>query len=175
MTKKAERYETPWQNDVELALGVRPDMVLWRQMTGKMCPPYKPNVFLQVAPDGLPDLVGFQIRRMEVMETVNPDSFQPLDRLANKFYAAWLGIECKTDVGKQSPAQVQWQKIIRAHHGIYILAPNGRWDIIWRALGQEPDEACAEEADRLRIELGIIGGASAQNKPIRNTRHRQGR
>lgn len=154
---KAKRTESPWLIDVELGLGSRPDIVLWRETNGVFARIDNPDAKIKVGTPGWPDLLGFQIRRYGEIFTAGKDSFTPVQMTRNRFYGQFFGIETKSSSGSQRAAQIQAEKIFRTLYGIYILAPAGDWAAIHAQLGAEPDEECADEADRLRAELGIGG------------------
>lgn len=161
MTRK--RTESPWKAEVMLAIGARPDIVIWNQTIGVFARIGEPQSKIKVGTPGWPDIMGFQLRRYEVTVTKNPNGFTPVDIIENRFYAQAFGIETKSATGEQREAQIQAEKIFRAHYAIYILSKPDDWAAIYGVLGEEPDEECADEADRLRREL--LGGASAEQQP----------
>lgn len=165
MTKKAERLESPWQTDVQLALGDRSDLVIWRETIGSFRPmnaAERPDAIIKVGTPGWPDIMGWQVRRYQRQITKGETSFTPVKMMENVFYGQIFGIETKSTTGTLRAAQEQAQKIFRAHYGIFIEARDGDWASIWRELGEEPDEVCADEADRMRRELGIGGPTPAK-------------
>jgi len=180
MTKKADHLETPWQRQVMKALGSRPDIMLWRQCAGKYHPPYHPKEFVQVAPDGIGDIMGLQIRRFDkpnarIIETVNPNAFNPHDREIQFFYAQPFAIETKSDTGKQLDSQRDFEDAFKTMGGVYIIAPAPHWETIWREFGTDPDPLCADEGQRRWRELKAIRDAETAARPVRNARRRTGR
>lgn len=88
--------------EVLLRLGSRPDVRLWRQNVGTGWVPagntFRPQAF---GVKGQPDLMGcVRINGVGV----------------------WLGVETKSETGKQREAQRDWQTIMESFGGIYILA-----------------------------------------------------
>jgi hypothetical protein len=171
---KAKRTESPWKADVMIGLGSRPDIVLWNETIGNFHPIDRPEAIVKVGTPGWPDLMGFQIRRYDEPYTAQPGGFQPVQQIRARFYAQVFGIETKSSSGQQRDNQIQAEKIFRAHYAIYILASAGDWAAIHSQLGAEPDDLCAEEADRMRAELGIGGGIGQDTGPVSGSRRRKG-
>jgi hypothetical protein len=151
MTKPAEFQESPYLAKVRLKIGARPDIMCHRQHAGTYCPPRKPDVFIKVAPDGIPDIIGVQMRRVKgdnirLVETINPNSFNPHEREIDWFYGQMFAIETKSSEGRQRLEQMRWESSFVAMGGVYILAPAPRFDLIFAELGEEPDPECARVA-----------------------------
>jgi hypothetical protein len=175
MTKVAQFAETPWQNAIRKALGSRPDIMLWRQHAGKFHPPYKAKQWVQVAPDGIGDIMGVQIRRLDnphtvIVETKNPHGFNPMERHIEFFYGQAFAIETKSDTGKQEESQENFQDAFTAMMGRYIVAPAPQWEIIWNEFGQEPDPLCAAEGERLWAEIKRKRQEDEANRPVRRAK-----
>lgn len=174
---KAKRAEIPWMVDVEKALGARPDIMLWRQHAGLWAPPYDPKRRVRVAPDGIADIMGVQLRRFNrpncvITETTHPHSFQPHERYIQFFYGQAFAIETKSDTGKPEESQENFHDAFTAMMGVYIFAPAPRWDIIWAEFGQEPDPLCAEEGQRRWAEIRQQRQDEEADRPIQRPRRR---
>jgi hypothetical protein len=89
--------ENQLQHDILLEFGSRPDMRLWRNNAGLLFTRDGRRVRASVV--GAPDVIGLMF----------PDG-------------QFIGIECKSDRGKQTPEQFSFQKMITRMGGIYILA-----------------------------------------------------
>lgn len=177
MTRKAE---IPWMVDVEKALGARPDIMLWRASGGIFCPPKKPKVFMRVGPDGIGDIMGVQLRRLDkphtvIVETKNPHGFNPMERHIQFFYGQAFAIETKSDTGKQRESQENFEDAFTAMMGVYLVAPAGDWDTIWAEFGQEPDPLCAAEGERLWAEIKQRRQDDEAARPVRRARRKAGR
>jgi hypothetical protein len=175
MTKVAQFAETPWQKDVMKALGSRPDIMLYRDMGGTFCPVYKPKTFVEVGPVGIGDIMGVQVRRFDrqncvITETVNPNGFNPMERQIQFFYGQAFAIETKSRTGNQEETQRDFQDAFTAMMGRYIVAPAPEWDIIWEEFGQEPDELCAAEGERLWSEIKRRRQEDEANRPVRRAK-----
>jgi hypothetical protein len=174
---KAKRAEIPWMVDVEKALGARLDIMLWRQHAGLWAPPYDPKRRVQVAPDGIADIMGVQLRRFynpnaKIIETVMHNVFQPHDRTIEHFYGQAFAIETKSEIGKQEDSQRDFEDAFTAMCGVYVVAPATRWDIIWDEFGREADPLCAAEGQRLWAEIKARRDEEEAAKPIRIARRK---
>jgi hypothetical protein len=98
--------ESPVQRDILRAFGTRPDMRLWRANAGAA--KFKGRLVRFGVP-GQADLTG-----------ILPDGTR-------------LEIETKSDVGRQSPEQVAYQRMIERFGGIYVLARST--NDVWAAIG----------------------------------------
>lgn len=142
--------ESPWLAEVRLWLGNRCDIMGWRQHAGTFCPPNHPTTRVKVAPDGIGDIMGVQLRRVSgpnisVMETVNPNSMQPLERQTELFYGRAFAIETKARGKKQRESQEEFEDAFLSVGGVYIVAHEGQWGVLHAAFGEEPDAACVEK------------------------------
>lgn len=161
--------ESKWLAEVRLALGARPDLMLWRQHAGTFCPPSSPKVRVKVAPDGIADIMGCQARRVSggnisVMETVRPDSMQPHERAIEWFYGQAIAIETKALRGRAEESQKEFEHAFRSAGGIYILAREGQWDVIYAALGEEADPVVAEKAQEVWEQIAQERAAAHDRK-----------
>lgn len=88
------------QSEILIAFGATPYMRLWRNNSGLLFAPGPGNTMrrIRASVEGAPDLIGL-LRG-----------------------GRFLGVECKAERGRQSPAQVAFQKMIEAMGGVYILA-----------------------------------------------------
>ncbi len=162
--------------DVEKALGARPDIMLWRQHAGLWAPPHNPKRRVQVAPDGIADIMGVQLRRFhkdhaKIIEIMRPNSFNPHEAEIQHFYGQAFAIETK-GAGKQRESQEHFEDGFTAMRGVYIVAPQGHWDVIWDTFGREPDLLCAAEGRRLWAEIKARRDAEAAAKPVSGARRR---
>lgn len=144
--------ESPWLSKVRRTLGARPDICMWRSHAGTYAA-LDPNVkFLKdapkikVNPDGIGDLMGVQLRRVDVpnvtvTETVNPNSMQPMERPYDHWYGQAIAIETKAAKGKQRQTQLDFERAFRSCGGVYIVSHENQWDVLWHGLGREPDPA----------------------------------
>jgi hypothetical protein len=89
--------ENAVQYAIMLAIGSRPDVRLWRNNSGLLFTPGGRRIRASV--EGAPDLIGL---------------LAPHGR--------FLGIECKSDSGKQTSVQIAFQRMIESFGGLYILA-----------------------------------------------------
>lgn len=87
------------QDAILVALGTMPGMAIWRSAVGngwvRTKDGYRPMRFGGVP--GQPDIMGC-------------------------YFGRFVGIEVKTDTGRQRPEQADWQAAIEAAGGCYILA-----------------------------------------------------
>ena len=140
--------ESPWLAEVRRWLGTRPDIMGWRQHAGTFCPPNHPTTRVKVAPDGIGDIMCTQLRRVagpniRVMEIVNPDSMQPLERETEWYYGQSCAIETKARGKKQRESQEDFEDAFLSVGGVYIVAHEGQWEPLYATFGEQPDPACA--------------------------------
>lgn len=92
--------EAKVQHDILLAFGAMPHMRLWRNNSGLLYAPGPGGTMRRVraSAEGAPDILGLLRGGL------------------------FLGIECKSESGRQSPAQVAFQQMIEKMGGLYILA-----------------------------------------------------
>lgn len=88
------------QKQIQLALGQRRDVCLFRQNTG-VAKDQRTGQVVKFGQPGQPDLMGI---------------------LTVRGLGFWLGIEVKTPTGRQTPVQIAYQHMVEARGGIYILA-----------------------------------------------------
>ena len=81
-----------------IQFGSRPDLRLWRVNTGAAKDP-KSGALIRFGSHGMADISGI---------------LAPLGRR--------IEIECKSPTGRQTEAQIKWQRMIEKHGGLYVLA-----------------------------------------------------
>lgn len=102
------RETTHTQNPALLAVGARDDVLVWRQQVGmfrRYEPPYQPVRI------GLP---GMADAGLMVAVTITPE-------MVGRTVAVAVQAEFKTDAGRQSPAQRDWQAAVEKRGGIYRI------------------------------------------------------
>lgn len=96
------------QNPALLAVGARPDVLIWRQQAGlfrQFEPPHNP---VRVGTPGLADSIAV------VAVTITPE-------MVGKTVGVAVAPEFKTTRGTQSDSQKAWQAAFEARGGIYRL------------------------------------------------------
>lgn len=169
--------ENPWKVDVEKALGSRPDIMLWNQQAGIWAPVSNTRLRVRVAPDGIGDIMGLQLRRFhkehaKIIEIMRPHSFNPHEAEIQHFYGQAFAIETKDKGRTQRESQENFEDAFTAMHGVYIVAHLGRWDVIWDTFGREADPLCAAEGQRRWAEIKARRDAEAAAKPVSGARRR---
>ena len=106
MTQNRETREA--QNPALLAVGARPDVLIWRQQSGVFRSYDDPQRVVRVGVPGLADSLAV------VAVTVTPD-------MVGKTIGVAVAPEFKTAKGRQSEAQRLWQRAFEARGGIYRL------------------------------------------------------
>ena len=99
------------QTEILKKYGALPWLRIWRQNTGVAV---GMSVIAQarrlgVLPDHLPVTRYGTPGQPDIMGIIGPNG-------------RFLGIECKSEKGKQSPEQMTWQRMIESLGGLYILA-----------------------------------------------------
>jgi hypothetical protein len=101
--------ETDLQQRIRLALGLLPDLRLWRNNSGKLPDPRTGRwVQFGVASPGGSDLIGYR------SVTITPD-------MVGQRVAIFTAIEVKTATGRPTPAQQHFIDHIRAAGGIAAI------------------------------------------------------
>lgn len=100
--------ETNIQNQIIAAIGSRPDCRIFRNHVGRVEDKYSRWHTFGLCP-GSADLIGWQARK------ITPED-------VGKTFAVFLSIEVKTSTGKIRPEQVRWQKVVKQHGGIAVIA-----------------------------------------------------
>jgi len=96
------------QNQILAAIGSRPDCRLFRNHVGRVQDQYaRWHTFGLCV--GSADLIGWRA------VTVTPEH-------VGQTLAVFLSIEVKTDKGKPSTEQLRWQKVVKQHGGIAMIA-----------------------------------------------------
>ena len=96
------------QNQILAAIGSRPDCRLFRNHVGRVQDQYARWHTLGLCV-GSADLIGWRavtVTQEHVGQTL----------------AVFLSIEVKTDKGKPSTEQLRWQKVVKQHGGIAMIA-----------------------------------------------------
>lgn len=118
--------------DIMLKVGSRPDVRIWRNNTGT-AKSRDGKRFVRFGMKGAGDLIGLMrvekskaldvlvriaatVHRAEDLEILRR-ALQPTGRL--------LSIEAKTEVGRLSPEQKVFQRVIESFGGLYIVARSG--------------------------------------------------
>lgn len=96
MNQSAEH--TKLKNEIILALGQRPDVLIWNSPTGVFRGLNNPRIITRVGVKGRPDIEC----------VVGP-------------YGRFLGIEVKTGTGRQSEEQGNFQKALEARGAFYVI------------------------------------------------------
>lgn len=96
------------QNPALLAVGARPDVLIWRQQSGVFRTYDDPSRVVRIGVPGLADSMAV------VAVTITPD-------MVGKTIGVAVAPEFKTATGKQSQAQQLWQRAFEARGGVYRL------------------------------------------------------
>lgn len=107
MAKKSE-YETKIQREGMLAIGQRPDALIWRQQSGYFRSIDDPQRIVKVGTVGISDSMAV------VSVEVTPE-------MIGKRIGVAVGIEFKTEKGRQSAAQKRWQTALEKRGGVYRI------------------------------------------------------
>jgi hypothetical protein len=102
------RETTHTQNPAMLAVGQRPDVLVWRQQSGLYRAYDDPDRLVRV---GLP---GMSDAGMIVAMIITPD-------MVGKTIGVAVQPEFKTQTGRQSPAQIGWQAAVEKRGGVYSV------------------------------------------------------
>lgn len=100
--------ETNIQNNIMLEMSKKGAMV-WRNQTGKFRSMNDPNRIVSVGQVGSPDIIAC------VPTIITAE-------MVGQTVGLCVGIEVKTETGKQKPEQKLWQAAFEKHGGRYILA-----------------------------------------------------
>lgn len=101
--------ETDLQQRIRLALGLRPDLRLYRNQVGQLPDPKTGRPVQFGLARGSADLIGWHTI------TVTPD-------MVGQRIAVFTSIEVKTPTGRLTPAQHNWQAAVRSAGGIAGVA-----------------------------------------------------
>ena len=104
----ARNAETNLQNAAFDAVGQHDDVMIWRQQSGVFRSMTDKDRIVRVGVTGMTDSM------MVVGVTITPD-------MIGKRIGVAVGIEFKTETGRQSDAQRRWQKAFEARGGVYRL------------------------------------------------------
>lgn len=88
--------ESQLQDQIRLALGTTPDLVLWRNNIGHAVMRHGARVTFGVGGPGGADLIGC-------------------------YRGRFIAIEIKTPTGRQSPEQRQFQQLVERIGGVYVI------------------------------------------------------
>lgn len=96
------------QNPALLAVGARPDVLVWRQQSGVFRSYDDPSRMVRIGVPGLADSMAV------VAVTITPD-------MVGKTIGCAVAAEFKTDTGRQSAPQKLWQAAFTKRGGVYRL------------------------------------------------------
>lgn len=96
------------QNPALLAVGARPDVLVWRQQSGVFRSYNDPQRVVRIGVPGIADSLAV------VAVTITPD-------MVGKTIGVAVAPEFKTTTGKQRPEQAAWEQAFRKRGGIYRL------------------------------------------------------
>lgn len=131
-----KRDESKLLAEIRLQVGSRKDFLINRINTGVFASPDNPKVRIRSAPDGFPDAIGTQIRRVKVRKVVE-SNFSRYESDEWHVYGQAIAVETKSLRGPQREAQIAWQAAFERVGGIYILARSVE-DVL-TVLGAEPE------------------------------------
>ena len=106
MAQQRETRET--QNPALLAVGARPDVLIWRQQVGLFRAFHNPERVVHVGQPGMSDAGAI------VRVTITPD-------MVGRTVGIAVQPEFKTARGRQREAQENWQAAVEQRGGIYEL------------------------------------------------------
>lgn len=87
--------------------------------------------------DGVPPIIGTQLRRVTETEVRGPDSYHPFTYRGWKYYGQSFAVD-RAVRGKLNKEQLAWKADFELLGGVYVTAADMR-DVI-TALGNEPDD-----------------------------------
>lgn len=96
------------QNPALLAVGARPDVLIWRQQVGVFRAVDSPERIVRIGQPGMADAGAI------VRVTITPD-------MVGKTIGVAVQPEFKTATGRQREAQGHWQAAVEARGGVYRL------------------------------------------------------
>ncbi len=134
-----KRDESQLLAEIRLAVGARPDFLLTRVNTGVYAVPGKPGAAggrVRSAPNGFPDLIGTQLRRIMYRHIVN-STFSTYEEDRWHYYGQAIAIETKAKRGEMSEAQLAWRAAFERVGGVYILARDVQE--VYMVLGGDPE------------------------------------
>lgn len=100
--------ESKVQREAMLAISQRPDALIWRQQSGYFRALDEPRRIVKVGVAGVSDSMAV------VSVEVTPE-------MVGKRIGVAVGVEFKTEKGKQSEAQKRWQAALEKRGGIYRI------------------------------------------------------
>lgn len=103
-----ELSESSIQKRALAAVGARDDAMIWRQQSGVFRSMTDKDRIVRVGVAGMSDSL------MVVGVTITPD-------MIGKRIGVAVGVEFKTEAGRQSDAQKRWQKAFEARGGLYRI------------------------------------------------------
>lgn len=106
MAQQRETRET--QNPALLAVGARPDVLIWRQQVGLFRAFHNPERVVHVGQPGMSDAGAI------VRVTITPD-------MVGRTVGIAVQPEFKTAMGRQREAQERWQAAVEQRGGVYQL------------------------------------------------------
>ena len=147
MVAVRQRAESKLLAAIRLAVGSRQDFLLSRVNAGVYAAPESPKVRIRTAPNGFPDIIATQLRRVKV-RMIQETNFSRYESDEWHVYGQAIAIETKAPRGKQSEAQRDWQLAFEAVGGIYILPRSV--EEVWAVLGPEDETGWVRDYARSR-------------------------
>lgn len=132
--RKAE--ESRLLAQIRIAVGARSDFLIARINTGVYSAPSSPKTRIRSAPNGFPDVIGTQLRRIAYTHRTNM-TFSQHEEQRWAYWGQSIAIETKAMKGKLSKDQMNWRDAFERVGGIYIV-PRSVDDVL-EVLGNEPD------------------------------------
>lgn len=106
---------------IRIEVGSRADFLLTRINTGVFSAPRNPKSRIRSAPNGFPDLIGTQLRRV-LEHYKNEHTFGAFEQDRWHAYGQTIAIETKSKDGELSDEQRLFRQALEAVGGIYVLA-----------------------------------------------------
>lgn len=121
VTLKRKREESNLLARIRLAVGSRPDFLVTRINTGVFSAPGDAASRIRSAPNGFPDLIGTQLRRI-FARRVREHTFGRHEEDYWHYYGQAIAIETKSQRGALSDDQRAWRTAFESMGGVYLLA-----------------------------------------------------
>lgn len=134
--KPRAKEESRLLADIRIAVGARADFLVTRINTGVYAAPGKPRQRIRSAPNGFPDLIGTQLRRVLEMHR-REHTFGKHEEERVHTYGQTIAIETKAKDGELSDEQRLFRRALEAAGGIYIVARSV--DDVLAVLGDVPE------------------------------------
>lgn len=118
---KRKREESNLLARIRLAIGARTDFLVTRINTGVFSAPGDPKSRIRSAPNGFPDLIGTQLRRV-MCRRIREHTFGRHEEDIWHYYGQAVAIETKSTRGELSESQWAWKRSFESMGGLYVLA-----------------------------------------------------